>query len=161
MDETELGERGKKKFSNNTREDKTRESESEQLVTEEKAKKDYNDDNEKLQKNDGELQYVYHAIETLVEQRKDLKNQREKVVSLQHKLMTQMQKNTNNLKSTGKFDKKIKKMCEDIKQDLEMSIKENKELLWNTEKVLDTTENMNMRMTEMKVKLEDRMKRNT
>lgn len=162
VDEIELVERGKKKFGNNTREDKTGESESEQLVTEEKEKMDYrgklDKDDEKLLKNDGELQYVHHAIETLMEQKKDLNYQREKLVSLLHKVETQIEKYTNNLKSVGRYETKKRKMYEETKQDMEMSRTEHAILFQNTMKVLETTEDMIMRMTEMKGKLEERRK---
>ncbi|XP_037615429.1 butyrophilin-like protein 1 [Sebastes umbrosus] len=108
---------------------------------------------EDLKRNEGELQHVQQVITTLMNQKKDLKNQREKLISLQQKDKTQEEENKKK-KTPATQEKKKKSKREKTKEDLERRKTEHEELLQNTDKLLETTEEMINKMTERKGKLE-------
>ncbi|XP_038550581.1 uncharacterized protein LOC119884190 [Micropterus salmoides] len=110
---------------------------------------------EELEKNEGELEHVQQLITTLTEQKKDLKNQREKLISLQQEDKIKIQEYEKKLTTEPKTDKhKKKKKREMTKEFLEKRATEHEELLKNTEELLETTDNLIIRMTERKGKLE-------
>ncbi|XP_071315671.1 butyrophilin subfamily 3 member A2-like isoform X2 [Trachinotus anak] len=94
----------------------------------------------------GEFQRTEEVIEkvisTLTEQKMDLKNQREQVTSLKQELRILMETVTN------------KDLRKNIRKDLQRKKMEYKKLLPNTDKLLGATEDMIMKMTERKGKLE-------
>ncbi|XP_037615035.1 butyrophilin subfamily 2 member A1-like [Sebastes umbrosus] len=110
---------------------------------------------EDLRRNEGELQHVLQVIIALGNQKKDLKGQREKLISLQQKDKTQIEENKKKLDNTPVTQEK-KKMSkrEKTKEDLERRKTEHEKLLQNTDKLLETTEEMINTMTERKGKLE-------
>ncbi|XP_037615430.1 butyrophilin subfamily 3 member A2-like [Sebastes umbrosus] len=110
---------------------------------------------EDLRRNEGELQHVQHVITTLMNQKKDLKDQREKLTSLQQKDKTQIEEYKKKLENTpATQEKKKMQRREKTKEDLERRKTEHEELLQNTDKLLETTEEMINKMTERKGKLE-------
>ncbi|KAK2899534.1 butyrophilin subfamily 3 member A2-like [Channa argus] len=109
---------------------------------------------EKLQKKDEELQHVEHVITTLREQKKDLKNQREKLIQLLQEVKTQTEENKKKLKEKPKVDRERKmERCQKSKIHLESRKTECEEMIQSTEKLLESTEKMIDEMTERKGKL--------
>ncbi|XP_071315668.1 butyrophilin subfamily 3 member A2-like [Trachinotus anak] len=131
QDKTQLGEREK------AREHLMTESEKMEYLDTANAKLD-----EEFQRSEEELQHVEKVISTLTEQKMDLKNQREQVTSLKQELRILMEAVTN------------KDLRKNIRKDLESKKMEYKKLLPNTDKILVATEDMIIRMTERKGKLE-------
>ncbi|CAJ1048291.1 butyrophilin subfamily 1 member A1-like [Xyrichtys novacula] len=110
---------------------------------------------EELGKTEGELKHVEEVITKLVDQKKDLKNQREKIISLQQNDMVKIEENKKKLKTTPKTGKDHKKKkLEDAREDLAKRKKTHDELLKETEKLLEKTDDMITTMTERKGKLE-------
>uniref|UniRef100_A0A8P4KSM1 Ig-like domain-containing protein n=1 Tax=Dicentrarchus labrax TaxID=13489 RepID=A0A8P4KSM1_DICLA len=110
---------------------------------------------EELQKNEGEMQHVHQEITALMDQKKVLNNQREKLILLQQEDKTQIEEYKKKMKIPPKTnkDKKMKKR-EKTLQDLERREREHEELLKNTETLLETTESMILGMTARKANLE-------
>ncbi|KAM9335179.1 butyrophilin subfamily 3 member A2-like [Symphorus nematophorus] len=110
---------------------------------------------EELQKTEGELQHVQQVITALKNQKEDLNNQRDKLISLQHEEKTKIEENTKNeekkrlLNKDKKKDKREKNL-----HDLQKKKTEHEKLLENTEKLLKTTDDLIIKMTERKAKLE-------
>ncbi|XP_054457910.1 butyrophilin subfamily 3 member A2-like [Anoplopoma fimbria] len=91
---------------------------------------------EDLQNNEGELQHVQQVITTLMDQKKDLKNQREKLTSQQQENKTKIEEYKK--KKTPKTDKDNTMRKREITlHNLEKRENEHKELLQNTEKLLE------------------------
>nr|XP_029137322.1 butyrophilin subfamily 1 member A1-like [Labrus bergylta] len=116
-----------------------------------KAKQD-----EKLEKKEKELKHVQQAIKTLMEQKKDLKIQREKIISLQQEDMVQIEKNLKKLEEKATLNgEKKKKKREKTKEDLEKRKTIHDDMLKNTETQLESTDDLFNTMTEKKGKLEN------
>ncbi|XP_059211101.1 trichohyalin-like [Centropristis striata] len=110
---------------------------------------------EESQKNEGELKHVQDVIITLTEQKNNLKNQREKLISLQQEDKVLIEENKKELMEIGTFtSEKTKMKLERNRDDLKKRRSEHEELLKNTDTLLETTEEMIIRMTERKGKLE-------
>ncbi|XP_038587682.1 uncharacterized protein LOC119912525 isoform X1 [Micropterus salmoides] len=159
--ETEVGEKKTwiTTFGNSTELQLLMEGEREQLMTESEKMKYLNKTKAKLdeefEKNGVELEHVQQLITTLTEQKKDLRNQREKLISLQQEDKIKIQEYEKKLTTKPKTDKhKKKKKREMTKEFLEKRATEHEELLKNTEELLETTDNLIIRMTERKGKLE-------
>ncbi|KAM6960407.1 butyrophilin subfamily 2 member A1-like [Tautogolabrus adspersus] len=112
---------------------------------------------EKLEKKEEELEHVQQVITILMEQKKDLKIQREKLISLQQEDMVQIAKNLKKLKDTSDtiFEKDKKKKREKTKEDLEKRKTVHDNLLKNTGTQLDSTDVLINTMKERKGKLEN------
>ncbi|CAJ1048292.1 butyrophilin subfamily 1 member A1-like [Xyrichtys novacula] len=110
---------------------------------------------EELGKTEGELRHVEEVITKLMDQKKDLKSQREKIILLQQTDMVKIAENEKKLKTppkTGKEHKKKKR--EDASKDLAKRKKTHDDMLKETEKLLEKTDDMITTMTERKGKLE-------
>uniref|UniRef100_A0AAQ5XTS3 Ig-like domain-containing protein n=1 Tax=Amphiprion ocellaris TaxID=80972 RepID=A0AAQ5XTS3_AMPOC len=107
---------------------------------------------EQLQKNEEELKHVQQVIEVFKKQKEDLKTQKEKLLSLQEK--EKMKIKEIDMMKDPLLDKKNKQQKrEKAKQEAAQKNTEHEELLKNTEKLLETTEEMIVKMTERKGKL--------
>ncbi|XP_037615428.1 butyrophilin-like protein 2 [Sebastes umbrosus] len=87
---------------------------------------------EDLKRNEGELQHVLQVIITLGNQKKDLKNQRKKLISLQQKDKTQEEENKKKLEkeNTPAFDKENKMKKRSVSSpDIDISKVSNEVLL--------------------------------
>ncbi|XP_078020026.1 butyrophilin subfamily 3 member A2-like isoform X2 [Epinephelus lanceolatus] len=111
---------------------------------------------EELQKNKGELQHVQQVITTLMGQKEDLKNQREKLISLLREDNAEKEENEKDQENIGFMEKKTekKKKLEKIKDDVEKRMKEHGDLLKKTQTLLKITKEMNIQMSERKEKLQ-------
>ncbi|XP_065806576.1 butyrophilin subfamily 3 member A2-like [Labrus bergylta] len=118
-------------------------------------RKMFRHDIEKLEIKEKELEHVQQVITALTEQKKDLKTQREKIISLQQVDMVQIKKNQKMLDDTSAFYRNIKKNLEKTKEDLEKIKTIHDELLKNTETQLESTDALINKMTERKGKLEN------
>ncbi|KAL6118233.1 uncharacterized protein ACO6RY_03075 [Pungitius sinensis] len=100
---------------------------------------------ETLDEDNGELELIQQVMTTLMDQKKDLKKQREVLSSQQHENQTYM-KNLNQKKKNKKNKGKL--------EDLKKREKEHQELLENTEKLMDSTEEMINKMTERRGRIQ-------
>nr|XP_040038601.1 butyrophilin subfamily 3 member A2-like isoform X2 [Gasterosteus aculeatus aculeatus] len=91
---------------------------------------------EDLKENSAELELLQHVVKTLMDQKKDLRKQREVLISQQHENQTQIQE----------FKKKKKKKCK--LENLEKRENEHMKLLQSTQELQDSTEEMIIKMTE-------------
>ncbi|XP_037335881.2 golgin subfamily A member 6-like protein 25 [Pungitius pungitius] len=105
--------------------------------------------NEDLKENDGELELIQQVIKTLMHQKEDLKTQSEVLISQQHENQTTIQK------IEKRINHKINQMMNPRKnkdegklENLQKREKEHQELLENTGKLMDSTEEMINKMTE-------------
>nr|XP_029137328.1 uncharacterized protein LOC110000077 [Labrus bergylta] len=115
-----------------------------------KAKQD-----EKLEEKEKELELVQQAIKTLTKQKKDLKIQREKLISLQQEDMVQIEKILKKLDEKATVNAEKKKKHEKTKEDLKKRKTVHDELLNNTETQLESTDALIKTKTERKGKLEN------
>ncbi|CAI5661041.1 unnamed protein product [Oreochromis niloticus] len=135
------------------------ENELNQTETEEKSQREHEEKKrleDELKNNDEDLKHVQQTIKKLMEQKTFLKNQREKLITLIQEDKTEMKEIMKKLeRKTPKFDidHKMQKRG-DKKTDLEKRTKVHEELLKMTEKLMEETENIIIKMTERKGKLE-------
>lgn len=110
---------------------------------------------DELQKNMGELQHVHQVIKILKEGKKDLKNQRETVNFLLQGVKTQIEENKKKLGTPAAYDRERKQLKrENVKQDLETRKTKYEELLNNTDKLVETTDEMIIAMTKLEKDIE-------
>ncbi|XP_041820729.1 butyrophilin subfamily 3 member A2-like [Chelmon rostratus] len=105
---------------------------------------------EESQKNERESQHVREVIEVLTEQKENLKNQREKLISLQKEDLIQEAELEQKRRDNKMFRSDISTQIENTKQ----RATEHVELLKNTETQLETTEDLIIRMKERKAELD-------
>ncbi|KAL4007902.1 hypothetical protein ACER0C_001754 [Sarotherodon galilaeus] len=111
---------------------------------------------DELQNKEEDLKHVRQTIEKLNDQKTCLKNQREKLITLQQEDKTEMKEIIKKLeRETPKFDKdkKLQKRG-DKKTDLEKRTEVHEKLLKTTEKLMEETDSIIIQMTERKGKLE-------
>nr|XP_040038600.1 butyrophilin subfamily 3 member A2-like isoform X1 [Gasterosteus aculeatus aculeatus] len=103
---------------------------------------------EDLKENSAELELLQHVVKTLMDQKKDLRKQREVLISQQHENQTQIQefKKKLNRMLKGNTDKRKKKKCK--LENLEKRENEHMKLLQSTQELQDSTEEMIIKMTE-------------
>nr|XP_033465869.1 butyrophilin subfamily 2 member A1-like isoform X2 [Epinephelus lanceolatus] len=110
---------------------------------------------EELQKTEEELKHVKQMVEKLTKQKTDLKNQTQGLNSLLQEDKAQMVECEKKLREKTKVDKEVK-MQKRLKTQkaVEWRKREHDELSLNTQKLLETTEQMIIEMSERKGKLE-------
>ncbi|XP_077962120.1 butyrophilin subfamily 3 member A2 isoform X2 [Gasterosteus aculeatus] len=96
---------------------------------------------EDLKENSAELELLQHVVKTLKDQTKDLRKQREVLISQQHENQTQIQE----IKKKKK-EKKKKNKCK--LENLKKRENEHMKLLQSTQELQDSTEEMIIKMTE-------------
>ncbi|XP_065806578.1 butyrophilin subfamily 1 member A1-like [Labrus bergylta] len=115
-----------------------------------KAKQD-----EKLEEKEKKLEHVQQVITALTKQKKDLKTQRNQIISLQQEDMVLIEKNQKMLDDTYAFYKETKKNLENTIKVLKNRKTIHDDMLKNTDKQLDSTDALIKRVTERKGKLEN------
>ncbi|XP_053199190.1 butyrophilin-like protein 10 [Scomber japonicus] len=94
-----------------------------------------------------------HIMDKLMAQKKDLKKQRETIISLLQDVKTQIEENRRKLDNPSSWDREKKqKKRERAKNVLEKRKTEHEELLQITERLLETTEDMIITMIAMEAK---------
>ncbi|CAI5661035.1 unnamed protein product [Oreochromis niloticus] len=111
---------------------------------------------DELQNKDEDLKHVRQTIEKLMEQKTFLKNQREKLITLQQEDKTEMKEAVKKLEVEIPKTDKEKKMQKrgEKKVNLEKRTEVHEELLKMTEKLMEETDDIIIQMTEKKGKIE-------
>ncbi|CAI5661034.1 unnamed protein product [Oreochromis niloticus] len=111
---------------------------------------------DELQNKDEDLKHVRQTIEKLMEQKIFLKNQREKLITLQQEDKTEMKEAVKKLEVEIPKTDKEKRMQKrgEKKVNLEKRTEVHEELLKMTEKLMEETDDIIIQMTEKKGKIE-------